>query len=354
MSGYRVQGATYKLTQFGLPQIRERAFVVAAKRHLPLYTLEDLWAGWRVDRSALTVRRTIAEIGRETNEPQSFPGFSSESVRDRIAAIPQDGGSWVDLLGREDEDQLLTESMKKIVKEKRFGSYPDVYGRMAWDRPAPTIKRECAHVGNGRYAHPEEDRLCSVREMAALQGFPRSFQFNGAAISNLYRHIGDAVPTPDIPPTGPSLQLDVDGYKAEDRGGGSSGHQLTARRCPARREPECLSLRPAFQPPNAVALKSFWRRLGSVVNQQFQKILRLHQKNLKVSFARSCSSSTAILERPSFRRVLTWLSLALVRRQDTTSSLPKMDKDFGTYKWMARGSASSLQRLKIYATIHFI
>jgi DNA (cytosine-5)-methyltransferase 1 len=30
--------------------------------------------------------------------------------------------------------------------------------------------------------------------MATIQGFPVDFQFNGAALSNLYRHIGDAVP----------------------------------------------------------------------------------------------------------------------------------------------------------------
>ena len=100
----------------------------------------------------------------------------------------------MDLLQREDADELLTDAMKRIVARKRFGSYPDVYGRMAWDKPAPTIKRECAHVGNGRYGHPEEDRLCSVREMAALQGFPNDFVLNGAAVSNMYRHIGDAVP----------------------------------------------------------------------------------------------------------------------------------------------------------------
>jgi DNA (cytosine-5)-methyltransferase 1 len=30
--------------------------------------------------------------------------------------------------------------------------------------------------------------------MAALQGFPNDFELGGAAVSNLYRHIGDAVP----------------------------------------------------------------------------------------------------------------------------------------------------------------
>ncbi len=37
--GYNVVGATYMLTRFGLPQIRERSIVVAVKRHLPLHTL---------------------------------------------------------------------------------------------------------------------------------------------------------------------------------------------------------------------------------------------------------------------------------------------------------------------------
>ncbi|WP_446218652.1 DNA cytosine methyltransferase [Micromonospora sp. IBHARD004] len=65
--------------------------------------------------------------------------------------------------------------------------------RAIWDRPAPTIKRECSHVGNGRYAHPEQDRLCPVRELAILNGFPAFYQFR-ESVSNMYRHIGDAVP----------------------------------------------------------------------------------------------------------------------------------------------------------------
>ena len=47
--------------------------------------------------------------------------------------------------------------------------------------------------GNGRYSHPKQDRLCSVREMAILNGFPVNYTFSGN-INNMYRHIGDAVP----------------------------------------------------------------------------------------------------------------------------------------------------------------
>jgi DNA (cytosine-5)-methyltransferase 1 len=88
----------------------------------------------------------------------------------------------------------MTPAMKRYVAARDFGSHPDVYGRMAWDRPAITIKRECAHVGNGRYSHPEQDRLCTVRELALLQGFPEQYRFGGESLSNQYRHVGDAVP----------------------------------------------------------------------------------------------------------------------------------------------------------------
>lgn len=193
-NGYAVVGGTHVLSRFGLPQIRERAIVIAVRRPRLLRTLDELWQGWRVREEALTVRRALAAIDPTASGVRTYPGFASEDVIGRLKAIPRDGGSWVDLLSRPGTAHLLTPSMQRIVRERRFGSYPDVYGRMAWDKPAPTIKRECSHIGNGRYAHPEHDRLCSVREMAMLQGFPNDFVFSDAAVSNLYRHIGDAVP----------------------------------------------------------------------------------------------------------------------------------------------------------------
>ncbi|MCK5804047.1 MAG: DNA cytosine methyltransferase [Lentisphaeria bacterium] len=192
--GYRVSGANHMLTKFGLPQIRERAIVVAARAGYELRVPGDLWRGMRVRETATHVRQALASITPDAPQHDLYPGFSSELVRRRLHAIPHDGGSWMSLARHADGDELMTAAMKRIVSRNRIGSYPDVYGRMAWDRPAPTIKRECAHIGNGRYAHPEEDRLCSVREMAKLQGFPDDFVFGDTAVSNMYRHIGDAVP----------------------------------------------------------------------------------------------------------------------------------------------------------------
>lgn len=193
-NGYNVFGRSYLLNRFGLPQLRERSIIIAAKNELPLYTLESMWDGWGVKESAKTVRRALSVASRARNADHRYPGFGSEIVKRRLAAIPNDGGSWMDLLRHPEAEELLTGSMKRIAAAGKFGSYPDVYGRMAWDKPAPTIKRECAHIGNGRYAHPEKNRLCSVAEIGVLNGFPHYYRFDGSNLANVYRHIGDAVP----------------------------------------------------------------------------------------------------------------------------------------------------------------
>jgi len=195
-NGYEVLAKCYMLSDFGLPQVRERAIVIAVKRHLPLYRLEDMWKGWELRPEAVTVRKAFDSLKKAPFAPgrNDYPSISDTVVMERLRAIPHNGGSWIDLLNMHDSDRLMTNSMKRILKSGKIGSHPDVYGRMAWDRPAPTIKRECAHIGNGRYAHPVEDRLCSIREMATLQGFPFDYHFDGVSLSNSYRHIGDAVP----------------------------------------------------------------------------------------------------------------------------------------------------------------
>lgn len=198
--GYRVTAATHFLSDFGLPQRRERALIIAVQQPLPVRDLRDLWAGYRVNPKATHVRRAIWELppvmaGEAGNgDPMHVsPNFGSELNHRRLAAIPNDGGGWADLVDHPDSESLLTPAMRHRAEIGDFGSHPDVYGRLWWDRSAVTIKRECGHIGNGRYAHPEQDRLCTVREMSLLQGFPKDYGFVGT-LTNMYRHIGDAVP----------------------------------------------------------------------------------------------------------------------------------------------------------------
>ncbi len=150
---------------------------------------------------AITVRHAIRHLppvaAGETHD--SDPAHTSTDLSrsinlERLYATPRDGGSWSDLIEHPEANRLLIPAMKKNVEAGTPNHFCDVYGRMWWDKPAPTIKRECCHIGNGRYAHPEQDRLCTVREMALLQGFPSHYRFLSRSRKNMYRNIGDAVP----------------------------------------------------------------------------------------------------------------------------------------------------------------
>jgi DNA (cytosine-5)-methyltransferase 1 len=181
--GYEVSAEVHDLSDFGLPQSRKRSLIIAKlggrlAPHLPKA------------KKKRTVRETIGRQPRlragevdPRDKMHLCPNMSGVSL-ERTKAIPHDGGSWHSLPAA-----LRIPSMNP----ERPGSFPDIYGRLWWDRPAPTITRECSHPGNGRYCHPEQDRLLSVREMALLQGFPADYVFEGE-LSMKYRQIGDAVP----------------------------------------------------------------------------------------------------------------------------------------------------------------
>jgi DNA (cytosine-5)-methyltransferase 1 len=199
--GYKVHSSVHMLSKFGVPQRRERSLVIAVRKDYELHTLEELWEGMELAPEASTVRRAIAHLpvvaaGEvDPHDPMHVsPSAATEATRKRLLAMPHDGGSWAELRHHENAHELLTPAMRRSVAAGKLGSHPDVYGRMWWDRPAPTIKRESSHYGNGRYTHPEQDRLCTVREMALLTGFPDTYEFRARGLANMYRHIGDAVP----------------------------------------------------------------------------------------------------------------------------------------------------------------
>ncbi len=141
--GYHVSAEIRVLSDVGLAQRRERALVVAV-RDGPARGLHDLWAGLGVRAQATHVRRAIghlpavpAGVAHPSDPLHVAPRNLSPVNRSRLAAIPHDGGSWVDLVGHSEAAGLLAPSMQRRAALGDLGSHPDVYGRMWWDRPAP-------------------------------------------------------------------------------------------------------------------------------------------------------------------------------------------------------------------------
>lgn len=166
---------------YGVPQNRRR-LVLLCTRH---GTVE--FPAPQVPR--LTVRDAIAMLdaaGSSGDPLHDFPERRSERVLAIIEAIPPDGGSRLDL-----------PASQVLACHQNFTGFKDVYGRMSWSQPSPTITGGCHNPSKGRFLHPAEPRAITLREAALLQGFPADYHFslNRGKLAAAAM-IGNAVPPP--------------------------------------------------------------------------------------------------------------------------------------------------------------
>jgi len=73
------------------------------------------------------------------------------------------------------------------------GQLTDVWGRMEWDRPANTLRTCLQNASKGRYIHPEQERVISLREAARLHSIEDTWSFSGLP-TQVARQIGNSVP----------------------------------------------------------------------------------------------------------------------------------------------------------------
>ena len=88
----------------------------------------------------------------------------------------------------------LPDSERPDCHRLKAHTYTSVYGRLYWDRPAPTITTGFGTMGRGRYVHPSEARTITPHEAARIQGFPDFFSFGKGSRTLLQKLIGNAVP----------------------------------------------------------------------------------------------------------------------------------------------------------------
>jgi DNA (cytosine-5)-methyltransferase 1 len=97
-----------------------------------------------------------------------------------------------------DNDQYNLANSERPDCHKNGHTYPSVYGRLWWDKPAQTITTGFLTPGRGRHIHPLRPRVLTPHEAARLQSFPDSYCFLSKEFplnrTQLGKLIGDAVP----------------------------------------------------------------------------------------------------------------------------------------------------------------
>jgi DNA (cytosine-5)-methyltransferase 1 len=197
-AGYRVNYKVLNAAEFGVPQKRERIFIVGSLHEIDFKFPEGH------KREMVTVEEAIIDLPRVGNGntictlPYSgvpHSGYvkalrngsktvsnnlvtqNSKSIIKRYAHIPQ-GGNWENIPG---------ELMATYSDSSRC--HTGIYRRLENDKPSVVI----GNYRKNMLVHPIEDRGLSVREAARLQSFPDWFKFTGS-IGFQQQQVGNAVP----------------------------------------------------------------------------------------------------------------------------------------------------------------
>jgi DNA (cytosine-5)-methyltransferase 1 len=207
--GYRVEAKILNAADFGVPQKRRRCFFFASRGEVaprfPTPTHDELGKSTLFGK----IQRYVSAWSAISDLPVLHNGEGSEPMpydKEPQNAYQQlmrrDSNELWDHITRRLNDRQMAriqclkpgQGIKDLPPDIRPNSgYSGAYGRLDFDMVAPTITRWVFHPGSGRYCHPREVRLLTMREAARVQSFSDDFRFTGSFVQKAGQ-IGNAVP----------------------------------------------------------------------------------------------------------------------------------------------------------------
>ncbi len=202
----RLQGIGYDLTDdvlqvadYGVPQLRRRLVLLGGlgfKIDMPMRTHsrngENGLNRWKTVKDAIgrvaepvTLREAKERGEVRLSDWHVVRTLSPENVK-RIK-VAKAGKTWTS----------IPERLRPSCHQGGYEGFTNVYGRMKWDQPSPTITGGCTTFSKGRFGHPIQDRTISVREAALLQTFPENYRFDTPYMEHVCNVVGNALP-PDF------------------------------------------------------------------------------------------------------------------------------------------------------------
>lgn len=194
--GYSVIAETINAADFGVPQNRNRAFVlgrlgnIAPSLPSPSHRLVTVWdaisdlsylssgEGENVATYHMEAQTHYQkELRKESSNLYNHVATNhSELAIERMSLIPPEQG----------REHLPKEHHTKSI-------YSGTWSRMVKDEVSVTITTRFDTPSSGRFTHPYLNRAITVREAARIQSFPDTFRFYGTKSSQM-KQVGNAVP----------------------------------------------------------------------------------------------------------------------------------------------------------------
>ena len=206
--GYKISFEVLNSANFGVPQLRERVFIVGVRNDIKndfvfpqpthksteflnlsdaISDFPELNNGETKSHYVLPPQTRYQTLMRMNSDilTHHSNGLKSEIIVGIMNSLGA-GESKIDI-NRKVDLGLLPESFK------RKSGYSNTYGRLWWDRPGMTITNKINCPSSLRCVHPIQNRALTPREGARIQSFPDWFKFYGK-VSEVMTQIGNAVP----------------------------------------------------------------------------------------------------------------------------------------------------------------
>ncbi|MCL5498451.1 DNA cytosine methyltransferase [Escherichia coli] len=194
--GYSYSYDVLQVADYGVPQFRKR-FVLLAGLGVDIRIPAQTHSGKAEEEKKpwVTVKDAIANLPDTVELPDSNlvggPEALNWHVTRGISELTKKRLSFIKPGGSRFE---LPEELRPDCHKGKNSGYSNVYGRMSWEKPSPTITSGCTTLSKGRFGHPTKLRTISVREAALLQTFPMNYKFSASSIDAVCRIIGNALP----------------------------------------------------------------------------------------------------------------------------------------------------------------
>lgn len=207
--GYTVSHAVINSADYGVPQRRRRAFFLANRAgctfEVPRPTHSPKLSAPLLIESLqhISVWDAIGDLPTlEHGEGLELTPYATDAQSDYQRSVRNSSGTVRNHVAR----RLQPKQYERIASigpgqghkdlpahlQVKTG-YSGAYARLTKNMVAPTITRWVFHPGSGRWGHPVDARVLSIREVARIQGFPDSHVFLGSYTQQAGQ-LGNAVP----------------------------------------------------------------------------------------------------------------------------------------------------------------
>lgn len=220
-SGYTVATAILNASEFGIPQIRKRAFIVAFRQDLGISKFDfpsgefdaieaaaNLHNETDSDLRYVSVEKAIGDLpslkagkvleGDKTfyrNTPTPTSDYQKERRKDSLRISNHSARAHSKRFLEKISIIKPGEGNSSLSDEERFSDnyFSQAYARLHAKGIGFTVTAHFRNPGSGRFTHYHDNRSITVREAARLQSFDDKFCFHATEVDQ-ERHVGNAVP----------------------------------------------------------------------------------------------------------------------------------------------------------------